>query len=115
VNALGLLKALAHEIRFEIVQMLHTRDLCVCELEVALGVSQSKVSYHLGVLREAGFVSLRQDGRWSVYSLEPKSLMRLGGMVQEALAEPCDLSHVPDCRALEIHQTGLLKETECVC
>lgn len=115
MNALESLKALAHEIRFEIVRMLHTRDLCVCELEVALGVSQSKVSYHLGVLREAGFISLRQDGRWSVYSLEPKSLMYLGAMVQEALAEPRDLSHVPDCRALEIHQTGLLKESECVC
>jgi ArsR family transcriptional regulator, arsenate/arsenite/antimonite-responsive transcriptional repressor len=115
VNALESLKALAHEIRFEIVRMLHTRDLCVCELEVALNVSQSKVSYHLGVLREADFVSLRQDGRWSVYSLEPKSLMHLGGMVQEALAEPYDLSRVPDCRSLEIHQTGLLKESECVC
>ena len=115
MNALESLKALAHETRFEIVRMLHTRALCVCELEVALGVSQSKVSYHLGVLREAGFVSLHQDGRWSVYSLEPKSLMHLGGMVQEALAESCDLSHIPDCRALEIHQTNLLKESECVC
>jgi ArsR family transcriptional regulator, arsenate/arsenite/antimonite-responsive transcriptional repressor len=115
VNALKSLKALAHEIRFEIVRMLHIRDLCVCELEVALGVSQSKVSYHLGVLREAGFVLLHQDGRWNVYSLEPKSLMHLGGMVQEALAEPCDLSYIPDCRSLEIHQNNLLKESVCVC
>jgi ArsR family transcriptional regulator len=115
VNALDLLKALAHETRFEIVRMLHTRDLCVCELEVALGISQSKVSYHLGLLRGVNCISVRQDGRWSVYSLEPKTLMFLGGVVQEALAKPVNLSHISDCRSLEIHQNNLLKESGCVC
>ena len=90
-------------------------ETCVYELEVALGISQSKVSYHLSLLRDANCISMRQDGRWSVYSLESKALMHLGGVVQEALAKPFDLSHIPECRSLEIHQNNLLKESVCVC
>lgn len=73
----------------------------VNEIEDATGLAQSKVSYHLGILRDAGLISSRQDGRWNVYALERKVLYRLGGIVQEALADPIDLSHVPDCRAQE--------------
>ncbi len=118
MDALETLKALANDTRFAMLRMLHVRDLCVCELEVALHLTQSKVSYHLAVLRETKLVSVRQDGRWSVYALEPKALYHLGGMVQESLAEAIDLSHVPDCRSLEIpfsQQLGLMKETTCAC
>ena len=122
MDALETLKALANDTRFAMLRMLHVRDLCVCELEVALEITQSKVSYHLGVLREAKLVSVRQDGRWSVYALEPKALYHLGGMVQESLAEAIDLSHIPDCRSLEMpfsQQLGLMihidKETTCAC
>jgi ArsR family transcriptional regulator, arsenate/arsenite/antimonite-responsive transcriptional repressor len=118
VNALETLKALANDTRFAMLRMLHVRELCVCELEVALQLTQSKVSYHLAVLRETKLVSVRQDGRWSVYALEPKALYHLGGMVQESLAAPIDLSHIPDCRSLEIpllQQLSLIKETTCAC
>jgi ArsR family transcriptional regulator, arsenate/arsenite/antimonite-responsive transcriptional repressor len=73
VNAIDVLKALANDTRFAMLRMLRVRELCVCELEVALKITQSKVSYHLAVLREAKLVSVRQDGRWSVYALEPSS------------------------------------------
>jgi ArsR family transcriptional regulator, arsenate/arsenite/antimonite-responsive transcriptional repressor len=122
VNALETLKALADDTRFAMLRMLHVRELCVCELEVALQLTQSKVSYHLAVLRETKLVSVRQDGRWSVYALEPKALYHLGGMVQESLAAPIDLSSIPDCRSLEIpfsQQLGLMiqndKESRCAC
>ena len=122
MDALETLKALANDTRFAMLRMLHVRELCVCELEVALHLTQSKVSYHLAVLRETKLVSVRQDGRWSVYALEPKALYHLGGMVQESLAEAIDLSHVPDCRSLEIpfsQQLGLMtqtnQETTCAC
>ena len=125
MEALEILKALANDTRFSILRMLHVRDLCVCELEVALQLTQSKVSYHLAVLREAKLVSVHQDGRWSVYALEPKALYHLGGLLQESLAEPIDLSHIPDCRSLEMplsQQLGLMKtnsqahkETPCAC
>jgi ArsR family transcriptional regulator, arsenate/arsenite/antimonite-responsive transcriptional repressor len=122
MNALETLKALANDTRFTMLRMLHVRELCVCELEVALQLTQSKVSYHLAVLREAKLVSVWQDGRWSVYALEPKALYHLGGMVQESLAEAIDLSRIPDCRSLEIpfsQQFGLMtqanRETTCAC
>jgi ArsR family transcriptional regulator, arsenate/arsenite/antimonite-responsive transcriptional repressor len=122
MDALETLKALANDTRFAMLRMLNVRDLCVCELEVALELTQSKVSYHLAVLREAKLVSVRQDGRWSVYALEPKVLYHLGGLVQESLAEPIDLSRIPDCRALEMpfsQQLELItqadRETTCAC
>jgi ArsR family transcriptional regulator len=44
-------------------------ELCVCELTHALGDSQPKVSRHLAVLREAGVVTDRRDGRWMYYRI----------------------------------------------
>lgn len=118
MNALEVLKALANDTRFEILRMLHARELCVCEFEVGLGLAQSKISYHLGVLRDAELVRLRQDGRWSVYSLERATLFHLGGALLEALSDVPDLSHVPDCRTLErsmSQQNTLMKGTSCDC
>lgn len=46
-------------------------ELCVCELVVALNDIQPKISRHLGVLREAGWVNVRREGTWMFYSLPP--------------------------------------------
>lgn len=118
MDALGTLKALSNDTRFEILRMLHARDLCVCELEVALGLAQSKISYHLSILRDAQLVKVVQDGRWSVYSLERGTLFQLGGAILVTLADAPDLSHVPDCRTLEgaySQQTALMKGATCDC
>jgi ArsR family transcriptional regulator len=117
VEAIGLLKALANETRYSMLRMLHVRDLCVCEFEAALGIGQSKVSYHLAVLKEAGLVSSRQEGRWTVNSLDRRPLYRLGGLVQEALAEPLDLTHIADCRAQEAirEERNVREVAACAC
>lgn len=44
--------------------------ICVCEFTEVYGLGQSKVSYHLGKLREAGLVKEEKRGRWSFYSLD---------------------------------------------
>ncbi len=62
----SLFKALAHPKRLGILQLLHDQELCVCEIEEALGLRQSYVSQQLMVLREAGLVCYRKDG-WNVY------------------------------------------------
>ena len=54
------------------------RGICVCELQDRLGLSQSKVSYHLRVLREAGLIDLETRGKWAFYSLREE---RLRGLV----------------------------------
>ena len=68
------LKALSDPARLRIVALLKQGELCVCQLEVALKLSQTNVSRHLAILRQAGLVTDRREGRWVYYSLvEPIS------------------------------------------
>lgn len=76
----ALLKALADPTRLRIVTMLGRRETCVCDLESALGISQSMTSHHLGVLRRAGLLLQRRDhsdARWVYYRLDPAVAARL--------------------------------------
>lgn len=69
-----LFKALSDETRLRIMVLLSKKELCVCQIEVALGIPQAKISRHLTVLRYAGLVKDRRDGLWGYYSLsEPKN------------------------------------------
>ena len=65
----SIFKALSDETRIRILRLLLKRELCVCELEAALNLPQSKVSRHLTVLRSVGLVEDRRDGTWIFYSL----------------------------------------------
>jgi ArsR family transcriptional regulator, arsenate/arsenite/antimonite-responsive transcriptional repressor len=62
-------KALADPIRGRVLNLLREQELCVCDLSEQLEVAQSKLSFHLKILREAGLVRARQEGRWVYYSL----------------------------------------------
>jgi ArsR family transcriptional regulator, arsenate/arsenite/antimonite-responsive transcriptional repressor len=86
--SLEMLKALANDVRFEIVSMLAQRECCVCDLEASLGLGQSKVSYHLAVLLGVGLVSNEQRGKNVFYKLERGALYRFGGHLLEALLRP---------------------------
>jgi len=71
---LNLFKALSDETRLRIMVLLSEKELCVCHLEWALGLTQAKVSRHLNVLRNAELVQNRREGLWIFYSLaEPKN------------------------------------------
>ncbi|WP_412030449.1 ArsR/SmtB family transcription factor [Deinococcus yunweiensis] len=83
-----LLKALAGDVRFEIVQLLAHGERCVCDLEVALALPQSKVSYHVAVLLEVGLVRREQRGKNSYYTLDRPRLYAMGGELLAALLEP---------------------------
>jgi ArsR family transcriptional regulator len=63
-------KALSDRIRLQMLYLLRQReDLCTCEFEELLGLSQSKVSYHLNVLLQAGLVIRENRGTWSHYRI----------------------------------------------
>jgi len=64
-----MLKALGDETRLRIMKLLLKKEFCVCEIEAALDLPQSKVSRHLTVLRSVGLVEDRRDGLWIFYSL----------------------------------------------
>ncbi|KUG14359.1 arsenical resistance operon repressor [hydrocarbon metagenome] len=67
-------KALSDETRLRIFLLLGEQELCVCQIQVALAISQTRVSRHLTVLRHAGLVAARREGLWMYYSrAEPES------------------------------------------
>jgi ArsR family transcriptional regulator len=63
--------ALADPTRLGILERLLHGERCVCELTGALDAAQSRLSFHLRVLREAGLIRARKAGRWIYYSLVP--------------------------------------------
>ncbi|HTE84681.1 MAG TPA: metalloregulator ArsR/SmtB family transcription factor [Dehalococcoidia bacterium] len=75
-----LLKVLSDPTRLRIIGMLAQRELCVCDLEDMLGVSQSMTSHHVGVLRRAGLLLQRReqrDARWVYYRLNEEAVEHL--------------------------------------
>ena len=62
-------RALSDPLRVQIIELLRSQELCVCELCEQLDVSQSKLSFHLKNLKEASLIRSRQQGRWMYYSL----------------------------------------------
>ena len=49
-------------------------EVCVCDIMKLTNLSQSRISYHIKILKEAGLISDRQEGRWVYYSLNKESL-----------------------------------------
>jgi ArsR family transcriptional regulator len=69
-------KALSDETRLRIIKLLEGGELCVCDITAALDMVQPKVSFHLGALKDAGFIKDRKHGKWIHYSLNEKDLFR---------------------------------------
>ena len=65
-----LFHALSDEARLQIIEILLDGEHCVCDLMTHIDAAQSRLSYHLKVLKDAGLVSDRREGRWSYYTLQ---------------------------------------------
>jgi len=70
-----LFKALADETRLRILKLLEVREMCVCEVMVALVLTQPTASHHLGILENAGLVKNRKEGKWVFYSIANHKLI----------------------------------------
>ncbi|MCT0219019.1 metalloregulator ArsR/SmtB family transcription factor [Synechococcus sp. CS-1329] len=94
-QARQLLKALADPLRLRVIEALGDGERCVCDLTTDLGLSQSKLSFHLKVLKQAGLLADRQEGRWIYYRLRPEALGALQGWIADLAghcstpAQPC--------------------------
>lgn len=66
--------ALADETRLQIVDRLRDGEQCVCDLTDLLDTAQSRLSFHLKSLKDAGIITDRKDGRWVYYSLNLDTL-----------------------------------------
>ena len=72
----ALFHALSDPIRIEVLGLLANGERCVCDLTEELDVAQSRLSWHLKTLKDAGLVSDRREGRWSYYTLERDAFER---------------------------------------
>jgi len=77
-----LFHALSDGTRLRIVGKLLTGEQCVCNLTDALETGQSRLSFHLKTLKDAGLVSDRRDGRWIHYSLNHAALASIGSLLE---------------------------------
>jgi len=80
-----IIKALAHELRVEIVDMLSKKDHCVCDLVEKLDASQSTVSKHLNILKKAGVVDSQKEGLNVTYFLETPCIINFFNCIDEVL------------------------------
>lgn len=64
-------KAFSDPTRVRVLAALRRGEICVCELVDAMELGQSTLSNHLQVIRQAGLVTTRKDGKWIYYALEP--------------------------------------------
>lgn len=79
------LKALSHPTRLWIAEQLATESRCVCELVDGLDVDFSTVSKHLSVLRQAGIVDLRKEGKKVFYRLKVPCVLQFMSCVEEVI------------------------------
>ncbi len=75
-------KALADPCRLKILSLLREGELCGCEIMVGVDRPQSSTSHHLSVLRDAGLIKERKDGRWSRYRLSEGAVIEMLNLVK---------------------------------
>ena len=100
------LHALSDETRLKILERLAGGERCVCELTAVLGAAQSRLSFHLRTLKDAGLVTQRPDGRWVYYSLNASALAEARGLLERLAARTRRaLPVLAEAAASQIHQS----------
>ena len=64
--------ALSDPVRIMILHLLSVQPLCVCVIRECIGVSGSKLSYHLNIMKENGLITADQQGNWIIYRITEK-------------------------------------------
>lgn len=77
-----LFHALSDETRLRVLDLLKEGERCVCDLSLTLGAQQSRLSFHLRTLKEAGLVSDRREGRWIYYAVRSDTLDELEDLLR---------------------------------
>ena len=87
-RATRLFHALSDQTRLSILQRLRFGERCVCDLTDALDAAQSRLSFHLKVLKDAGLVTDRRQGRWMYYTLNTDALAEVAELVESMSSAP---------------------------
>ncbi|HXY70465.1 MAG TPA: metalloregulator ArsR/SmtB family transcription factor [Gemmatimonadales bacterium] len=91
------LKALSDPHRLRILDRLRGGERCVCELTDVLDEGQSLLSFHLKVLKDAGLVTDRREGRWMHYRLNPDALDELEAFLASLRRRTSEARWKPVC------------------
>jgi ArsR family transcriptional regulator len=67
--------ALSDPLRMKVLYLLRVQPLCVCVIKACIGIADSKLSYHLTILKKAGLIEGEQKGNWIIYQITEKGLM----------------------------------------
>ncbi|MGH7581835.1 MAG: ArsR/SmtB family transcription factor [Gemmatimonadales bacterium] len=98
VRAAQVFHALAEPTRLAILDRLRGGERCVCDLQDLLDAGQSRLSFHLKVLKDAGLVTDRREGRWVYYSLDAELLEESRDLLSELIAPVADASQLKNDR-----------------
>jgi ArsR family transcriptional regulator, arsenate/arsenite/antimonite-responsive transcriptional repressor len=121
-NLIEIFKTLSDETRLRILKLLEHGELCVCGIVAALDMIQPKVSFHLGVLKEAKFITDRRQGKWIYYRIDDSDLFRrflilsiLEKIAEDTISE--DIKRLQDFsenkKTQETNRTITERRTEC--
>ena len=97
VRLARLFHALSDETRLSIIRRLRLGERCVCDLTDALDAAQSRLSFHLKVLKDAGLVTDRKEGRWMYYTVDQEALGEMAEIVGELASEPTAAERKSGC------------------
>ncbi|KAF0094146.1 MAG: ArsR family transcriptional regulator [Puniceicoccaceae bacterium 5H] len=101
-DPLEILKLMADATRLRLLHLLRSEELSVAELQEILDMGQSRISSHLGLLRQVGLVQDRKDGKRSYYTFRPEPFREMRTLIESALkAFEADPVVAQDQRALE--------------
>ncbi|MPZ69720.1 MAG: metalloregulator ArsR/SmtB family transcription factor [Actinobacteria bacterium] len=90
-------KALADPTRWAICERLAAEELCVCHLVDDMGLSQSLLSHHLKVLRDAGLLEQRRHSYWTYYRLNRDAFAALGARMSSLSERACEPGNGRPC------------------
>lgn len=110
---LTIFKALSDETRLRILKLLEYGELCVCDIVEALQMVQPKVSFHLSVLKDAGFIKDRKHGRWISYSLDDSDMFKRS-LILSVLERASKAATAKDKKRLERFLKSKNTKTDCI-
>ena len=83
IKASSVFHALSDPTRLDLINLLAGGEKCVCDLTDALKTGQSRLSFHLKVLKEAGLIQDRRDGRWMYYALNEEAFEEVEELIRK--------------------------------
>lgn len=81
-NQVNVFKALSDKNRLLILDMLSCGEMCACDIEEVLGLSQSTISHHMKILQQAKLVTGNKVGKWMHYSINKQEFDNIFGFIK---------------------------------